>query len=270
MPEHTPQRIVSLQPSATVTLAHLGELGRLVACTRYCADVCPEVAERGVPLVADSWTAQTEEILAAQPDLVLASVPYQLEAVAAILKAGVRFLGLAPRTLNDIYTDIATIAGAVGAAERGMQVIAAMQEAITQARMRAAAGPRPLVFCEEWGKPIIASQPWVAELVEAAGGCFLGEPGRATEPGAVRAADPEIIIAAWCGAGDRVPLEKLIEQRGWQQVRAARAGRVYCVSDELLNTPGPTLLGGLQALEAALRGEDAAVRGLRRMAAPVI
>src|SRR5271165_1542387 len=43
--DHTPRRIVSLQPSATVTLRDLGLLNRLVACTRYCADVCPEVAD---------------------------------------------------------------------------------------------------------------------------------------------------------------------------------------------------------------------------------
>jgi iron complex transport system substrate-binding protein len=268
MPEHLPQRIVSLQPSATVTLARLGELDRVVACTRWCADVCPEVRERGLPLVADSWTAQTKQILAARPDLVIASVPYQLEAVAAILKAGVRFLGFAPRTLEDIYTDLAMIAGVVGAGARGEELIAQMRAAIAEARRKTASEPRPLVFCEEWGKPIIASQPWVAELVEAAGGEFLGEPGKVTETEAVRAADPEVVIAAWCGAGDRVPLEKIIEQRGWQALRAAREGRVYCISDELLNTPGPTLIAGLHALFAAIHQE--AAPGLRGIAARVV
>ena len=83
--------MVSLQPSATVTLRDLGLLDRLVACTKYCADVCPEVADGSRLIVSDSWTAQTEQILAARPDLVLAAVPYQLEAAAAILKAGVDF-----------------------------------------------------------------------------------------------------------------------------------------------------------------------------------
>ena len=39
---------------------------------------------------------------------------------------------------------------------------------------------RPLVYCEEWGKPLILSQTWVAELVEAAGGRFFGQPGKHT------------------------------------------------------------------------------------------
>jgi ABC-type Fe3+-hydroxamate transport system substrate-binding protein len=92
---YTPRRVVSLQPSATVTLRDLGLLDRLVGCTKYCADVCPEVANGSRMVVSDSWTAQSQQIIAAQPDLVLASVPYQLEAVAEILKAGVRFLGAA-------------------------------------------------------------------------------------------------------------------------------------------------------------------------------
>ena len=113
--EYTPRRIVCLQPSATVILAAIGEIGWLVSCTKYCADVVPEVADSSRIILADSWTANAEQIIAARPDLVIAAVPYQESAVSEILKAGARFLGLAPRNLKDIYTDIATIAGVVGA-----------------------------------------------------------------------------------------------------------------------------------------------------------
>ncbi len=252
---YIPQRLVSLQPSATVTLRDLGLLDRLVACTKYCADVCPEVTDGSRLIVSDSWTAQTEQILAARPDLVLAAVPYQLEAVAAILKAGVRFLGLAPRKLADIYTDIAAIAGVMGAWETGRSVIVTMQNEIEAIRARTSAASKPKVFCEEWGKPIIASQPWVAELVQAAGGEFIGEPGKKTTAEEVASARPDAIVAAWCGAGDRVPLEKIVEQRGWAELPAVRQGRVFCINDELLNTPATSLLGGLRALAWALHPE---------------
>lgn len=264
-----PRRVVCLQPSATVTLAALGRLDRIVACTRYCADVCPQVPKGGRRIVADSWTAQSAQILAARPDLVLASVPYQAEAVQEILKAGIPFVGLAPRSLDDVYTDIALLARVMGAERRGKQVVARMKKEVATVRARTARGRgrRPRVFCEEWGKPVIRSQPWVAELVEAAGGDFLGEPGKQTDAEGVRRADPELIIAAWCGAGDRVPLEKIVAQRGWQETSAARAGRVYCIRDEFLNTPAPTLLAGLKALAAAIRPDlFPAAKGLRRIA----
>ena len=136
---HTPQRIACLQPSATVILDAIGELERVVACTRYCADVVPAVRNGGRAILADSWTANTEQIVAANPDLVIASVPYQEKAVVEILKSGGRFLGLAPKTLADIYTDIATIAGAVGASDRGESVIEAMQQKIADTRRRPSA-----------------------------------------------------------------------------------------------------------------------------------
>jgi iron complex transport system substrate-binding protein len=247
-----PRRIVCLQPSATVILARIGELDRVVACTKYCADVVPEIRGSDRIIVADSWTSKASEILAAHPDLVIAAVPYQEAAVGEILKAGIRFLGLAPHTLDDIYTDIAMISGSVGATDKGAQVIADMQEAIDDMRHQTSRLPRRRVFCEEWGKPLIASQPWVAELVQAVGGDFLGEPGKRCTADEIAQMDPEVIIAAWCGAGDRVPLAKITSERNWANLGAARSSQVYCISDELLNTPAPTLLAGLRALAGAI------------------
>lgn len=263
---YTPNRVVSLQPSATVTLRDLGLLDRLVACTKYCVDVCPEVGDGSRVIVSDSWTAQAEQIVASKPDLVLASVPYQLEAVAEILKAGVRFLGLAPRTLADIYADIMAIAGVMGAAAAGENVIARMEKQLAEVRQATSGMPRQKVFCEEWGKPIIASQPWIAELVDAAGGDFLGAAGKTTTAEEVAAADPDVILAAWCGAGDRVPLEKIVQQRGWQQLHAVREARVFCINDELLNTPASSLLGGLDAIAWALHPDKfEQPHGIRRI-----
>ena len=259
-------RIVSLQPSATVILDRLGMLDRVVACTKWCRDLCPQL-DGTRAIVADSWSAQAAEIIAARPDLVIASVPYRMESLAEILRTGLPLLALAPKSLADIYRDIALIAGTVNAAERGEQLIAQMQVAIAAVRERAGGARKPRVFCEEWGKPIIRSQRWVAEMVEAAGGEFLGEPGTQTDTASVLAEDPEVVIAAWCGAGDRVPLERIVRERGWQEMAAVRSSRVFCLRDELLNTPAPTLIQGLHALAAAIRPEIfQPVAGMRRIA----
>ncbi len=249
---HFPQRIVSLQPSATVTLHALGLLDRVVACTKYCADVVPEVRDDKRLIVHDSWTAQSSQILAAKPDLVIASVPYQEQAVIEILKAGLPFLALAPRSLDDVYRDMAMIAGVVGVPEKAEKLIAEMQSEIRAVGEASAALPKLRVHCEEWGKPLIHSQPWVAELVASAGGEFIGEPGKQTDAETVRAKDPQVIIAAWCGVGDRVPLGKIIRDRRWTETTGAKNGRVYCINDELLNTPAPTLIVGLKAIAHAI------------------
>ena len=170
-------RIAALQPSISITLDRLGALDTLVACTRYCVEAVPALAERSITVVKDSWSCTTEEILSARPTLVLASVPYRMESLAALLKAGCPVVTLAPHTLADIYGDIRLLGSLVHRLDAAESLVAAMEKEIAATEARAAAiGSRPRVYCEEWGKPLIHSQPWVAELVHAAGGQFVGEP----------------------------------------------------------------------------------------------
>jgi iron complex transport system substrate-binding protein len=246
-------RIAALQPSISITLDRLDALDTLVACTRYCIEAVPALAERSITVVKDSWSCTTEEILSARPTLVLASVPYRMESLAALLKAGCPVLTLAPHTLADIYADIRLLGSIVHRVDAAEALVAAMEQEIAATEARAAVtGLRPRVYCEEWGKPLIHSQPWVAELVHAAGGQFVGEPAKQITSEAVAAADPDLLIFAWCGAGNRVPLQRVIAQRGWHDLRAVQNGRVFCIADEWLNTPAPTLLLGLRALAAAI------------------
>jgi iron complex transport system substrate-binding protein len=244
-------RIASLQPSITITLAALNRLGHLCACTKYCLEALPELARQNPHILHDSWTANTQEILATRADLVIASVPYRMESLAAILKSGIPILTLAPHSIADVYKDIRLIAAHVDAQPEAEALITRMQSAITSTRTRAECRTKtPLVYCEEWGKPLIHSQSWVAELVEAAGGRYLGKPGAHTTAEEIAAADPDILLFSWCGAGNRVPLERVVVQRNWHHLKAVQQRRVFCIPDRYLNTPAHTLLEGLACIAA--------------------
>jgi iron complex transport system substrate-binding protein len=180
--------------------------------------------------------------------------------LAAILKSGLPILTLAPHTLADIANDIRLIASVVQAAEPGEALLSHFRHSLDDTRTRASAvANKPLVYCEEWGKPLIHSQHWVAELVGNANGTFLGTPGARTTAEAIAAlpeADqPDVLLFAWCGAGNRVPLERVIAQRNWHHLRAVRQRRVFCIPDEYLNTPAPTLLEGAACIASALHPE---------------
>jgi iron complex transport system substrate-binding protein len=109
---------------------------------------------------------------------------------------------------------------------------------------------------------------WVAELVTAAGGEFIGTPGRQMSAEQVLNFNPEVIVTAWCGAGERVPLEKIIAERGWHDTAAALDRRVFCIRDEFLNTPAPTLIQGLQTLAFAIHPElFPCTKGIRQITA---
>jgi iron complex transport system substrate-binding protein len=164
-------------------------------------------------------------------------------------------LALAPRTLDDIFHDILLIARQVDAITLAEKLVRELQIEIERTRSATSHMQPQMVYCEEWGKPLIHSQPWVAELIAAAGGSFVGTPGAHTTPDAIADADPHVLLFAWCGAGDRVPLQRVIEQRNWQNLRAVHAGRVFCIPDEFLNTPSFNLLDGLQSIAGTIHPE---------------
>jgi iron complex transport system substrate-binding protein len=252
-------RIASLQPSISLTLAHLGALDSLCAVTKWCVEALPELAARNLTILPDSWSfaeADQRALQLTHPDLVIASVPYRPESLTAILKAGIPVLALAPYTLADIYHDTRLIARQVDALPLAETLIHGLESTIAHTARRAASLPRLKVYCEEWGKPLIHSQPWIAELLAAANAEFVGTPGAKTTPEVIAAADPDVLLFAWCGAGDRVPLARVIAQRNWQQLRAVRSGRVFCIPDEFLNTPSFNLIEGLACIAAALRPDE--------------
>src|ERR1700761_6428135 len=151
-------RIASLQPSITLTLAALDRLDLLCAGTRYCLEALPSLAELGLPVLSDSWSFQKPEALealrATKPDVVMASVPYRMESLAAILKAGFPLLALAPGCLADISTDIELIGRLAGADAEPVLAVMRNEIAGVQARTEPGNGARPVVYCEEWGKPL--------------------------------------------------------------------------------------------------------------------
>jgi iron complex transport system substrate-binding protein len=260
-------RIASLQPSISITLAALGRLDTLCAATKYCLEALPELASRNLPILNDSWSfdaprkpdrsGNLETLLSSKPDLVLASVPYRMESLAAILKAGLPVLTLAPHNLADIASDIRLIASLVHATPQAESLLTHFHHTLKQTRTTASSAlHQPIVYSEEWGKPLIHSQYWVAELVETANGAFLGVPGSHTTADAIahlpEDQQPDVLLFAWCGAGNRVPLERVIAQRNWHHLPAVRNRRVFCIPDEFFNTPAPTLLEGLACIASAL------------------
>ena len=252
-------RIVALQPSISVTLAALGKLDHLVACTRWCVDQVPELTARNLPILADSWSATKEDLAQLaqlHPDIILASVPFRMESLAAILQAGPPVLALSPKNLADIHSDTRLLASLVHASQEAEVLITHMQQALTEVREKCQNAAPQKVYAEEWGKPLIHSQQWVNELVEAAGGTLVGLPNQHSTPEQIAAAAPDVLLLAWCGAGDRVPLERVVEQRSWQNLRAVRERRMFCIPDEFLNTPAiPSLLDGLACIAAAIHPE---------------
>ena len=115
------------------------------------------------------------------------------------------------------------------------------------------------VFFEEWADPLISGIRWVDELIEIAGGSpvfpqlrqYHSAKERIVEPAAVIKADPEVIIASWCGR--KVSKEKIRAREGWENIAAMRDGHIYEVKSTYILQPGPAALTeGVRQLHAIL------------------
>jgi iron complex transport system substrate-binding protein len=246
-------RIVSLAPSVTSILLELGAGRDLAGISRWCKDVA-DVGSR--PAVGDCWKVDMREVMRLRPSLLIGSVPFAAETVQKLLAEPVAFLAVNPRTVEDIFGDIRMLGRLV---ERGLaaeRLIRKMRDGfadVSRKARRRGSGPRMRVYCEAWPNPRISSPPWVAELVEMAGGQMVVESGgRVTDAEVARAA-PELIVLAWAATGRRAKVSTALRNPAWQDVPAVRNGRVVVVRDELLNTPGPPLVSGARELARVIR-----------------
>jgi iron complex transport system substrate-binding protein len=247
-------RIVSLAPSVTSILLELGAGRELVGVSKWCKDVA-DVGRR--PALGDCWKLDVREVMKLRPSMLIGSVPFAAEAVGKILQQPVAFLALNPRTLADIESDILVLGRVVKRVADAERLVRRMRGAFGDVAraVRArdgARGLRPRVYCEAWPHPRISSPPWVAELVEIAGGEMVVKAGARVTDEEVARARPDIIILAWTAAGNRSKVATALRVAAWRDVPAVRERRVFVVRDEILNTPGPILMRGVVELRRLL------------------
>jgi len=198
------------------------------------------------------------EVIRLKPTLLTGSVPFAPETIAAILEQPVAFLAINPRSLVDIENDIRAPVRLMNLDTKADRLIDKMKREFTSVAQQAAKVRRrhkPIVYCEAWPNPRISSPPWVAELVDLAGGANAVSPGARVTNEEVAQAKPDLIVLAWTATGDRAKRERALRNPLWENVPGVKNGRVVVIRDELLNTPGPPSVQGAWELLRAMHPE---------------
>jgi iron complex transport system substrate-binding protein len=195
-----------------------------------------------------------------KPDLVIGSVPYRAETIDAIIRRGLTFLAMTPRSLADIFSDIRLVGRLLGRERRAGALVREMKKRLARIAGRARGARRkPRVYVEIWSNPFIVAPRWVEEMVALAGGRLVPVPASEVERKVAEAdvlrARPEVIVLAWAACGMRVNAKRVLARPRWQRLPAFRRRRVYILSDENLNTPGPPIVAGLERLARILHPE---------------
>jgi len=253
-----PQRIVCLTEETTETLYLLGAQDRIVGISGF--TYRPPEARRDKPKVSAFTSAKVDKILELRPDLVLGFSNLQAQVAQDLIRAGVNVLVFNQRSVPEIFEMILMVSRIVCAERAGSALVDKLRDELRLIEESARKFPRrPRVFFEEWMDPLISGIRWVDELIEIAGGQPVfpelreqhSAKGRVVEPAAVIAADPEVIVASWCGR--KVSKEQIRAREGWQNIAAVRDGHIYEVKSTYILQPGPAALTeGVRQLHAIL------------------
>ncbi len=175
-----------------------------------------------------------------------------------------RIVSLAPMDLGDVFTDIRTVAEAVGRPERAERLTAGLTARLDAIRERSAQlAERPTIACIEWIDPLMHAENWVPELVEIAGGSvMLGEAGRHSgyfEFEQMMEADPDVIAVMPCGfdiSRTAAEMPPLAARPGWSDLSAVKSGRVFLTDgNQYFNRPGPRVVESAEILAELLHPE---------------
>lgn len=241
-----PQRIVCLTEEPTEVLYLLGEGDRVVGVSGY--TVRPREA-RTKPKVCAFTSAKFEKIYELHPDLAIGFSDLQADIARELILNGIPVVIFNQRSVAEILQTILMIGGLVGCAQKAERLVERMSAELDVAAREAQQFPcKPKVYFEEWMDPLISGIRWVEELVEVAGGvpvfpelreqCLAKN--RIVDPARVVAANPDLIIASWCGK--KVRLEKIRQRPGWDQISAVKNDRIYEIKSAYILQPGPAVL----------------------------
>ena len=249
-------RVVSLTCSNTEIVCALGCADQLVGVDDH-SDFLVDVV-RALPRVGPDLQIDPEKVAALEPDLVLASltVPGHERVVASLDARGLPWIAPEPVSLEDVYRDVAEIAGHLGVEDRADALISEMRAAMPAVRT----DERPSILLEWWPKPVIVPgrQSWVTDLIELAGGRNpLTDDDCKSRPvtdDEVAAWAPDAAVICWCG----VPFERyrvdVVERReAWAAIPALVNGQVHRIPEAHLGRPGPRLVHGYRDLRRVIQ-----------------
>jgi iron complex transport system substrate-binding protein len=250
-----PMRIVSLAPSVTEVLYLIGADDRLIGVTTHCN--WPEDA-KGKPKIGSLLNPGYEMILAARPDLIIASTAgNDRAAVYKLAGLGLPVFVTAPRSVDGIFETTLAIGRITDRAAEAERLVAAAKFRLEEIRHRLAGLPPVRALFITWFDPLLAPGRKTFEndvlslaniqSISASSDEFY--PRYSLEQ--VVAQNPEVILTV---DHPGKPLPDLRMVAGWQSLDAVKRGRVYILG-EVLQHPSPRFVDGVEELARKLHPE---------------
>ncbi|NOR17021.1 ABC transporter substrate-binding protein [candidate division WOR-3 bacterium] len=238
-------KIVSISPAMTEILFAVGAGNDIVGVTTFCN--YPEAAKK-IYKIGDFSNPSIERIVGLKPDIVIVNLPEQMRIKKQLEKLGVTIFVSSPKSLNDIYKEIADIGKIVKKERVADSLIHYMKMNIGPSEHKRKKGvyielsPRPLVT--------IGAHSFLNEMLEMAGGknifSDLNKDYPVISQEEVIKRNPEIIILLHPG--------NITDRLAWKKIAAIKKDKVYTnLNQDHILRPGPRLVEGFKELQRIIR-----------------
>ncbi len=252
--EKYPKKIISLSPSNTEILFALGLGDKVIGVTTYC-DYPPQAKE--IDKIGGYTTPNIEEIVAKEPDLVLAAHGNGEANILVLEKLGLTVIALNPKNIEDILKNIQLVGKATGKERKAQQIIADMRKRIEAVREKNAAiaqGKRMRILYLVWYPQLWTSgeETYPDELIKIAGGKNIAygiKDWKQINKETVIERDPQIIICSGMGKIGISLKKNILDDPELKETTAVKTGCVYAINDSsILELAGPRIVEGLEKI----------------------
>ena len=249
-----PKRIVSLAPSITEILFAIGAENEIVGVTDFCNYPPAALAK---PKVGYSQP-NLEALVALEPELVLAPPSFlRADLLAKLEQLKIPTFVLESKTVEGIFGHIQLLGRMVGRGPEANAFTAAMRKQVRNLTKKVEGLPRPTMLYVLSSDPLITVGPgsFIHHLIELAGGRNAAERANAPYPRLtmeeVLTQNPDILLFP-VGEYEGIPQAEQDRWKRWESLRAVQEGKLFQVTSDLLNRPGPRVLEGLRHLVTLL------------------
>ena len=256
------QKIISISPSLTEILFSVGAGDRLIG--RDSNSMYPEEAAAAVDL-GGMWDGiPVEDILAMEPDLILAGEIYAEDAITDLRDLGlIVYWQKNPEDFEGLYKNIRDIAALTGTEDLADELIISMTDRVSELDDQLASVEYiPLVFYElDASDPANPYTPgagtFISFIISRAKGLNLGDnlDGAWVQVSSeeLLSQNPDIILLADALYG--ITAEMVAERAGWGEIKAVSDGEIYSFDPFILSVPGPRLVDGFEQVAEILHPE---------------
>lgn len=260
-------RIISLYPAHTENLVSLGLGGEIIGI---------EAGESGLPQLKDkkhfSYREDPEKFIGARPDLVLVRPMIERSApqlIVTLRQAGITVVSLQPNTVAEIFDYWRALGMLTGRTRQAEEMVAtfktelaAIQKVVNKVPEKA----RVRVYFEAIHTKMktFAQESIAMYVLGQAGGINVAADARQVRETNIAAYGKEQILAkageievflAQQGRMNPVTVETIIQEPGFQAIKAVRSNRVFLVDERLVSRPTLRLIEGIKAIGALLYPE---------------